>query len=113
LQFCENYRQFARLLKGSMRQIHRAGEKLFIDYASPTVALGNSQYSQQAHIFVAAMSASGYCFALSTPGQTARDWLHTTARALSFLGGVPQPIVPTPPRFPEAAWLPHQRVCRD
>jgi hypothetical protein len=32
-QFCENYRQFAKRLKRSMRQIHRAGEKLFIDYA--------------------------------------------------------------------------------
>ena len=30
-QFCENYRQFARRLKRSMRQVHRAGEKLFID----------------------------------------------------------------------------------
>ena len=97
-QFCENYRQFAKRLKRSMRQIHRAGEKLFIDYAGPTVALANSQQGQQAHIFVAAMGASGYCFALATPGQTARDWLHATARALSFLGGVPQLIVPDNPR---------------
>ena len=34
-QFCEKYRQFAKRLKRSMRQIHRAGEKLFIDYAGP------------------------------------------------------------------------------
>ena len=34
-QFCENYRRFAKTLKRSMRQIHRAGEKLFIDYAGP------------------------------------------------------------------------------
>lgn len=94
-QFCENYRQFAKRLKRSMRQIHRAGEKLFIDYAGPTVALAGGQ---QAHIFVAAMGASGYCFALATPGQTARDWLHATARALSFFGGVPQLIVPDNPR---------------
>ena len=38
-QFCENYRRFAKRLKRSMRQIHRAGEKLFIDYAGPTVGL--------------------------------------------------------------------------
>jgi transposase len=36
-QFCESYRRFARQLKRSMRQIHRAGEKLFIDYAGPTM----------------------------------------------------------------------------
>ena len=38
-QFCDNYRRFANGLKRSMRQIHRAGEKLFIDFAGPTLAL--------------------------------------------------------------------------
>jgi len=94
-QFCENYRQFAKRLKRSMRQVHRAGEKLFIDYAGPTVALTDGQ---RAHIFVAAMGASGYCFAMATPAQTARDWLGATARALAFFGGVPQLIVPDNPR---------------
>ncbi len=38
-EFSENYRQFAKRLKRSMRQTHRAGEKMFIDYAGPTIAL--------------------------------------------------------------------------
>ena len=38
-QFCENYRRYALRLKRLMRQIHRAGEKLFIDFAGPTVQL--------------------------------------------------------------------------
>jgi hypothetical protein len=38
-QFSENYRQFAKRLKRSMRLVHRAGEKMFIDYAGPTIAL--------------------------------------------------------------------------
>ena len=98
-QFCENYRQFARRLKRSMRQVHRAGEKLFIDYAGPTVALmAHGQEVERANIFVAAMGASGYCFAYATPAQTARDWLGATARALTFYGGVPQLIVPDNPR---------------
>ena len=54
-QFCEHYRSFARKLKRSMRQIHRAGEKLFIDYAGPTIGLTDDS---RAHIFVAAMGAS-------------------------------------------------------
>ena len=62
-QFCENYRRFAKSLKRSMRQSHRAGEKLFIDFAGPTVTLTDGG---QANIFVAAMGASGYCFALAT-----------------------------------------------
>ena len=94
-QFCENYRQFARGLKRSMRQSHRAGEKLFIDYAGTTIGLGDGAV---ANIFVAAMGASGYCYAQATPRQTAADWLHATARALAFFGGVPQLIVPDNPR---------------
>jgi transposase len=94
-QFCENYRQFAKRLKRSMRQIHRAGEKLFIDYAGPTIAMTDGG---KANIFVAAMGASGYCFALATPTQTAVDWLGATASALTFYGGVPALIVPDNPR---------------
>ena len=56
-QFCENYRRFAKKLKRSMRQVHRAGEKLFIDYAGPTVALADGS---RAHIFVSALGVSGY-----------------------------------------------------
>ena len=94
-QFCENYRQFAKKLKRSMRQVHRAGEKLFIDYAGPTIELTGGGV---ANIFVAAMGASGYCYCLATPAQTGADWLHATARALAFYGGVPQLIVPDNPR---------------
>ena len=94
-QFCENYRRFAKRLKRSMRQTHRAGEKLFIDFAGPTVELTDGQ---RASIFVAAMGASGYCFATATPAQTAADWLGATAQALAFYGGVPQLIVPDNPR---------------
>ena len=32
-QFCEHYKAFTKRLKRSMRQIHRAGEKLFVDFA--------------------------------------------------------------------------------
>jgi transposase len=98
-QFCENYRQFAKRLKRSMRQVHRAGEKLFIDYAGPTIALINEgQEVGRANIFVAAIGVSGYCFCLATPAQTAKDWLGATAQALTFYGGVPQLIVPDNPR---------------
>ena len=32
-QFCEFYRQWFKRLRPSMRQIHRAGEKTFIDFS--------------------------------------------------------------------------------
>ena len=98
-QFCENYRRFAKRLKRSMRQVHRAGEKLFIDFAGPTIALTvQGKEVGRAHIFVAALGISGNCYCTATPAQTARDWLGATAQALQFYGGVPQLIVPDNPR---------------
>jgi transposase len=90
-QFCDNYRRFTKQLKRSMRQIHRAGEKLFIDYAGPTVALTDGG---RAHIFVSAMGASSYTFAWATPRETMVDWIESTVRALHFYGGVTQLIIP-------------------
>ena len=94
-QFCENYRQYARSLKRSMRQVHRAGEKLFVDYAGITVALRGGK---RAHIFVAALGASSYTFACATPRESMADWLGSIAKALTFFGGVTQLIVPDNPR---------------
>jgi transposase len=98
-QFCENYRRFAKRLKRSMRQVHRAGEKLFIDYAGPTIALfEQGQEVGRANIFVSALGVSGYCFCTATAAQTSADWLAATAQALAFYGGVPELIVPDNPR---------------
>lgn len=90
-QFCEHYKAFAKTLKRSMRQHRRPGEKLFIDYAGPTVALTTGARAQ---VFVAAMGASSYTFACATEAQKLEDWVGSMVRALTFYGGVPQLIVP-------------------
>lgn len=94
-QFCERYRQWSKRLKRSMRQIHRAGEKLFVDFAGPTLTLADGG---RAHVFVAAMGASSYTFACATAGQKTEHWIDGMTRALAFIGGVPQMIVPDNPR---------------
>ena len=83
-----------------MRQIHRAGEKLFADYAGPIVLIVNAHTGEirPASIFVAVLSASSYTFACATPGQTQAAWLTGMGRALKFIGGVPALIVPDNPR---------------
>jgi transposase len=94
-QFCEHYKAFAKTLKRSMRQHRRAGEKLFIDYAGPTLALTDGTRAQ---VFVAAMGASSYTFACATVDQSMRSWLGALARALTFYSGCPQLVVPDNPR---------------
>ena len=95
-RFCDLYREFARRLKRSMRQVHRAGEKLFIDYAGDTVPIVDADTGEiaRAQIFVAVLGASSYTFACATATQSQADWLESLAKALAFIGGVPELVVP-------------------
>ncbi len=76
-RFCDLYRDFAKGLKRSMRQVHRAGEKLFIDYAGDTVPIVDAETGEisRAQIFVAVLGASNYTFACATATQSQADWL--------------------------------------
>jgi transposase len=94
--FCIKYREFALRQQRSMRQVHIAGEKLFVDYAGSTVPLIDPATGEisQAQIFVATLGASNYTYACATPRQTTADWIGAQVRALEFIGGVPRLIVP-------------------
>jgi transposase len=94
-QYCENYRRWAKTLKRSMRQIHKAGEKLFVDFAGPTLGLSDGS---RVHLFVAAMGVSGYTYALATEAERTIDWIEGMSGALHYMGGVAQLIVPDNPR---------------
>ena len=94
--FCDLYRQWVRKLKISMRQIHKAGEKLFVDYAGQTLPIVNPHTGEitEAQIFVAVLGASSYTFAEATLSQNLPDWLGSHTRAFEFLGGVPELVIP-------------------
>ncbi len=95
-QFCHLFRQWKQQLDPVMRQEHRAGEKMFVDYAGMTVPIYDLQTSQmrQAQIFVAVLGASNYCYAEATWSQALPDWIASHTRAFAFFGGVPQVVVP-------------------
>lgn len=99
-RFCELYREYVKRLKRSMRQTHRAGEKLFVDFAGDTVPIidAGSGEIRRAHIFVAVLGASNYTYACAAAAETQADWLGGIGRALNFIGGVPELIVPDNPR---------------
>lgn len=94
--FCVKYREFAHSQLRSMRQVHLAGEKLFVDYAGSTVPIIDAGTGEitQAQIFVATLGASNYTFACATARQTTADWIGAQVQALEFIGGVPRLIVP-------------------
>ncbi|MBN0112846.1 transposase, partial [Pseudomonas aeruginosa] len=90
--FCEHYRAWAGKLDVVMRQEHRVGEKLFVDYAGQTVPVidRHSGEIRQAQVFVAVLGASSYTFAEATWSQQLPDWLGSHVRCFAFLGGVPE-----------------------
>jgi len=95
-QFCELYRRWAGKQKLSMRQIHKAGEKLFVDYAGQTLPIVNPRTGEiwESQIFISTLGASSYTFAEATWNQGLADWLGSHRRAFEFIGGVPEIIVP-------------------
>jgi transposase len=95
-QFCHLYRQWEKQLDPVMRQEHRGGEKMFVDYAGMTVAVFDMQSAKmrQAQIFVAVLGASNYTYAEATWTQTLPDWIASHTRAFNYFGGVAQVVVP-------------------
>jgi transposase len=95
-QFCHRYLEWRGCQKRSMRQIHRAGEKLFVDYCGPTMPVVNPDTGEarEAQIFVAVLGASNYTFACAGWSQKQEDWLNAHVLAFEFFGGVPELVVP-------------------
>lgn len=94
--FCERYRAWRGRLDVVMRQEHRAGEKLFVDYAGQTVEVVDrlSGEIRTAQLFVAVLGASNYTYAEATWTQGLEDWIGSHQRCFRYLGGVPEIIVP-------------------
>lgn len=94
--FCEHYRAWLGRLDIVMRQDHRAGEKLFVDYAGQTVGVVDRATGElrAAEIFVAVLGASNYTYAEATWSQGLPDWIGAHQRCFHYLGGVPEIVVP-------------------
>lgn len=94
--FCDHYRAWVGKLDVVMRQHHRAGEKLFIDYSGQTMPVIDPHTGEihQAEIFVAVLGASGYTYVEATWTQSLSDWCASHVRAMEFFGGCPEIYVP-------------------
>ena len=96
-RFCELYRNWQKKQDVVLRHDHRAGEKLFVDYAGDTIPVWNPESGEvafRAAIFVATMGASNYTFAEATESQELRCWIGSHLRVFDFLGGLPEILVP-------------------
>ena len=94
--FCKHYRAWTAKLDVVMRQEHRAGEKMFGDYAGQTVAVVERETGElrQAQVFVAVFGASNYTYAEATWTQTLPDWIGSHVRAFEFYDGCSELLIP-------------------
>ena len=95
-QFCEHFNRWLKAQKRSMRQLHIAGDKLFIDYCGPRLQVVNPETGEvrEAEVFVATLGASNYTYVEAFPSQGKAYWLEAHANAFEHFGGVPQLLVP-------------------
>jgi transposase len=88
-QFCERYRRWARALKPSMRQVHRAGEKLFVDFSGKRPHLVDPTTGAEivVELFVGVLGASGLIYAEATRSQDLPSWVGAHVRMLDYFQG--------------------------
>ncbi len=93
--FCDLYREWAGRLKPTLRQVHPAGERLFVDFAGSTMAVveGANGEARQAEIFVAVLGASSFTFACAVWSQAVPEWIGAHVRAFGYFGGVARQLV--------------------
>jgi transposase len=94
--FCRAYREWLGRQRLSMRQVHKAGDKLFVDYSGkkPEIVDPTTGAVRAVELFVAVLGASNYTYAEATETQRSTDFIASHGRALEFLAGVPAAIVP-------------------
>jgi transposase len=99
-RFCELYRRWRRNQDVVLRQDHRPGEKMFVDWAGATIPIYSRESSevQAASLFVAALGASSYTFARASASQELPHWIECHIQAFQFFKGTTKLVVPDNPR---------------
>lgn len=94
-QFTELYRRFEKQLSVVLRQTHRPGEKSFVDFCDG-IALRDPVTGAlvPTELFVGALGASSYTFAIATLTQELPAWLDCHVRMYEFFAGVSALTIP-------------------
>jgi transposase len=95
-RFCHAFRIYQESISPVMHQVHKAGEKCFVDYAGMTVPWIDKETGEihEAQIFVGCLGASQYTFVEATETQQLPDWIGSHVRMFEFFGGVPTILIP-------------------
>jgi transposase len=95
-QFSDYYLKWGKKVNPVMHMNHKAGDKMFVDYAGKTLELVDPQTGEviDVQFFVAILGASQYTYAEASMSQKKEDFTASVENAMHFFKGVPAAIVP-------------------
>jgi transposase len=95
-QFCHHYRQWHQTQQVTMHFEHKAGDKVFVDFAGKRLSLVDESSGEvkSVEFFVAVLGCSQLTYAQAVASQRTEDFIEALQNALRYFGGVPAAIVP-------------------
>ena len=95
-QFCEKYRQWARITKATMRIQHKPGDAMQVDWAGNTIEIYDPVTGEisKAYLFVAVLPCSCYAYVEVCGDMQMENWLLCHSHAYSYFGGVTRLLIP-------------------
>ena len=95
-QFCYHFQVWRSASKVTMHIEHKAGDKMFVDYAGDrlTIVDRKTGREQKVEVFVAILGSSQLTYAEASLSQKSEEWIRSNERAFIYFGGVTQAIVP-------------------
>jgi transposase len=95
-RFCELYQRWRGKQDVVLRQVHKPGEKGFVDWAGATIPVHDPVTGEvwPASLFVMALGTSSYTYAEATRDQQLTAWISAHIHAFEYFSGVPRLLVP-------------------
>jgi len=95
-QFGEHYLRWSKKVNPVMHMNHKAGDKMFVDYAGKTLEIADKETGEikEVQFFVAILGASQYTYVEASLSQKKEDFIVSIENAMHYFKGVPAAIVP-------------------
>jgi transposase len=95
-QFNHYFLKWKAQVSPTMRMNHKAGDKLYVDFAGDKLSIVDKQTGEIQHVevFVAILGASQLTYVEAVMSQQKEDFIGACEGALHYYGGVPAAIVP-------------------
>ena len=95
-QFYKHYRNFTGRIHPAMHMEHKAGDKVYIDFAGEKLSITDKDTGEvrEVEVFAAILGCSQLTYVEAVYSQKKEDLIGACENALHYFGGVPTAIVP-------------------